>query len=153
MARGINLTIEDARIIFRNFSGREGRFDPPGRGVRRFSVVLDPRMADELKADGWNVRFLPPRDADDDMTPILEVTIRYDNFPPRIFMICGNNKTLLDEEDLHILDESDIEMADIVINGSRWEVRGQSGIKAYLKTAYITISQDEFAHKYENYGR
>ncbi|NMC58666.1 MAG: hypothetical protein GYA51_04660, partial [Candidatus Methanofastidiosa archaeon] len=42
-----NIIVENARIAFRNFSGKEGKYNPAGR--RNFCVFLDPKTAEELE--------------------------------------------------------------------------------------------------------
>ena len=52
-----NLVIENCRITFKNFSGKETKFNPAGR--RNFAVVLDEDTAHKLSDDGWNVKIRP----------------------------------------------------------------------------------------------
>ena len=93
-----NLMIKNARIIFRNFPGAETKFNRAGD--RNFCVIIDdPRKAQELAEDGWNVKILTPRDEDDEARHYIQVTGRFDNYPPRVFMITRRAETQLDENE------------------------------------------------------
>lgn len=147
MANTKNLTIENARLIFRNFSGKESKFNPAGR--RNFCVILeDDKLVKALINDGWNVRHLKPREEGDPEQPYLQVTVRYDNFPPKVVMITSNGKTVLGEDEVGMLDWADISNVDLIINPYNYDFNGKTGIKGYLKTAYVTIEEDEFEKKY-----
>lgn len=146
MAINKNITIENARIGFRNFSGKEGRFNPAGR--RNFCVFLDSDVAPGLQEDGWNVKYLQPREKGDEPQAYLQVAVSYANIPPKIVLITGNGKTVLNEDNVGMLDWAEISNVDLVIRPYNYDVNGKTGVKAYCKTMYVTIEEDEFEKKY-----
>lgn len=141
-----NISIENARIGFRNFSGKEGKFNPAGK--RNFCVFLDDEMAHSLEKEGWNIRWLQPRDEGETKQGYLSVTVSYDNAPPKIILMSSKGKTILDQDSVSLLDWAEISETDLIINPYNWEVNGKSGIKAYVKSMYVTIAEDEFEKKY-----
>jgi hypothetical protein len=154
MAENRNVTMQGVQIIFRNFQGKEGKYNKPGQ--RNFGVLLDPQVAEDLIADEWNVKFLNPRDEEEEQNPQawLPVEARYDGGrPPKIVLITGKGtrKRNLEEdevEDIDWLAPSQILNVDMIVRGSHWEHSGRSGVKAYLQSMYIEIEEDELEQKY-----
>lgn len=145
-----NLTIRDAKIIFKNFAGKPSQFSPEGR--RSFSVVVNEELANALKQDGWNVKPLKKRDENDPQNYHLPVAVFYGNYPPNVVMISGNSKIPLDESTIQTIDYAEIKRIDLTIRPRTYEVGGRSGVKAYLKTMYVTIEEDELDAEYAVIG-
>ena len=142
--------VEDARIIFRNFAGRETQFNQ--KGVHTFAVVLPEDIASRMLDDGWNVKYLEPREEGDSETPFIRVEARYDRYPPRVVLLTENNRTQLDENSIEVLDWANIKTADLIARGSYWTgPGGKSGIKAYLQSLFVTIEEDALEKKYRFY--
>lgn len=143
------VTVEGARIGFRNFSGNAGRFN--AEGDRSFALFLDDHTAEIMEADGWNVRWLQPRDDTDTPTPYVNVSVKFGKFPPRVFVISGGVKTALTEDTINMLDYADVENVDLIIRPYNWEAKGSFGVKAYLKVMYVTLADSDLDRKYAEY--
>ena len=147
-----NVIIENAKILggpFKNFSGEQRGLSPAGK--RTFCVALDKELADQLQKEGWNVKITKPRDDEEEGTPFLQVTVKYSNYPPKIYRCTRKNKVLLTEDQVSDLDHDEFEKVDLEITPYEWALSdGKSGVTAYLKLMYVTIVEDVFAHKYDD---
>lgn len=142
------LIMENAKIRFRNFSGRPDEFTR--EGDRSFALVIDDEdLANKLKEDGWNVRMRMPKNDGEDPWYYLKVKVNFGGFPPKIIEVTSRNRVSLNEETVGILDSAELKSVDVEISPYHWEIGGRSGITAYLKTMYATIEEDPFAAEYE----
>lgn len=147
MAQNDTYTIEGADIMFRNFAGRERDYN--AEGDRNFCVMLDDRAANELRADGWNVKELKPREEGDSPRPYLTVSVNYKKGrPPRVVMITSRGRTDLGADEVEILDYAELDNVDLILSGYRWDVNGNQGVKAYLKSMFVTMHEDALDLKY-----
>lgn len=142
-----DITIEDARIIFRNFEGREEKFNPKGK--RNFGLVLPFELADEMLANGWNVKYLKPREDGDVPQPWIQVKVSFDNKPPKLVQVTRRGKTMIDEGLCETWDWVDIETADITITPYDYNINGNTGRSCYLKTAVFKIEEDYLMDKWD----
>ena len=148
------IRIDDARIVFRNFSGRADRYTR--EGDRSFSVVIpDQEMADALVKDvneygvGWNVKSRPPREDGDDPFMFLKVKVSYKNGKgPTVYLKSGTALRRLNETNVGLLDEISIESVDMDIRPYADIVNGRPFRAAYLQAIHVTQRVDRFAERY-----
>ena len=98
--------------------------------------------------DGWNIHILEPRH-------MLKVAVSFKNIPPKVYLVTSKKKTLLTEETIGNIDFAEIKNVDLSISPYYWTIENKkdgikSGVKAYLKTMYVTIEEDVFAGKYDD---
>lgn len=142
------LQIDDARIIFRNFSGAPSKFNR--EGDRNFAVIIpEQEIADALIAEGWNVKIKPPREDGDTPFMYLPVKIKFNDRGPRVYLKSGRNIIRLDEESVSCLDNVDIISVDLDIRPYDWNANGMEGRTAYLQSIQVTQEIDRFYDQYE----
>ena len=138
------LQIDDARIIYRNFSGEGSKFNR--EGDKNFSVLIDNmELANDLIEQGWNVKIREPREEGDNPFIHLPVKVKFNDRGPRIYLITGDRRNELDEESVGILDNVDIISVDLDIRPYDWEVNGKTGRTAYLHSMRVIQEVDRFA--------
>ena len=109
---------------------------------------MESDLAAKLSEDGWNVKVLPAREEGDLPQAYLQVTVRFDPVPPKIVMITRGGKTPLNENMVDKLDVAALSNVDLIISPYEWSVNGKKGVKAYLKTLFVTLAEDDLEAKY-----
>lgn len=175
-----NLNVENAAMIYKNFSGNATRVNPAG-GKRTFALVLSDEYGAKLSGMGWNVRVKEVRDqrSDDDQTITVswndydskyrtqfdhaliytEVVVNENSdYPPKIYKVSEFNgeKTmaLMPPDQWYRLDQEELMNMDIVVHPY---VHGRSVMnpdakKGYLKTMYaMCVPVNDFGGKYAGY--
>lgn len=148
MAASLRCKIEGAKLVLRNFQGRAGEYNE--EGDRNFGVLLDDELAEDLKRDGWNVKYFKPQP--DDPTGYRQpwLKVNYGKFEPPATLVNSRGKIHLTRETIGQLDWTQIAHCDLVISGVPYKGRGgrPDGISAYMNAIYVVVAEDEFAAKY-----
>lgn len=144
--------IEDARIIYRNFAGAPSKFNR--EGDRNFAVIVpNQEIADELIANGWNVKIKPPREEGEDPFMFMPVKVKFNNRGPAAYIKSGENVTRLNETTISVLDDIDIMSVDMDIRPYDWDVNGKQGRTAYLQAINVIQNVDRFGERYADEGK
>jgi len=154
------IKIENARILFRNFEGREEKYNK--LGDRNFCVLLDDVQAKELIEDhGLNVKYLKSREEGDPEEAYLKIAVSFKIRPPKLVMLTTRSnpeaedgieivRTDFTEANCQVFDWVDIEKTDLIFTATPWSVGEKSGIKAYAQSLWVTIVEDELDRKYSD---
>ena len=146
------ITVRNARIIYRNFAGRQTDTNPAGK--RNFTLIIDdPDLEAELIRNNYYVKPGKVKDDGTQFNPTLKVSIGFDDrFKHTYKMITSTSTTTLDEDTIGILDAADIEKIDMVIRpydySKKFKTSNGTGISAYVETLFVTIHEDELEKEY-----
>ena len=104
MAERMNkLVIDNARLIFKNFSGKGDAYNR--EGDRNFAVIIDdPNAAEDLARAGWNVRPLISKDPDEDPTHYIKVKVSFKVRAPKVRLLSNHKQVFLNENTISSLD-------------------------------------------------
>lgn len=142
--------IDGARITFRNFAGAPGQYNAAGQ--RNFHIVLPPDVAEDLMADGFNVKTRPPREEGDAPFYHLKVNVKMDSkIPPKLFIVTSKGRRQLTEDMLQQLDWVDFANIDLIFSRYKKDwADGRTTVTAYLQTFFGTIREDELELRYSD---
>ena len=141
--------IDDARLVYRNFRGEGSRFNREGE--RNFSVIIpNDEIANALMNEGFNVKIKPPMEEGEDPFMHLKVKVNFNDRGPIVWLVSGNRRVRLDEDSVRRLDSIDIRSVNLDIQRGRekWEINGQSGYAAYLRSIEVIQEIDRFSARF-----
>lgn len=151
MAKSNELVLENTYIVYPNFKGAPANVVIDGKprevntdGSRKFNVALDPAVAEELAAQGYNIKF--PKEEESSRLPYLPVVLSkgpdVQTWIQIVLVDNGNGRFLdiTDPNQLAMLDDIAVGCrTNIIISPYNWIVNGNSGTTAYTKKLYIYL--------------
>ena len=153
MAVKDKITLYNAHLIFRNFSGKPSDFNV--EGDRNTCVVFDEEQANELLALGWPIKVRPPREDSDDEANFcyMKVKVKFGDNPnlhPQVYRIVNGKKVRLTENTIGTLDYDKLTRVDMRIRPYNYPGKGGRGpgVSAYLEAMYATVEDDPLAAMY-----
>lgn len=145
------LEINDARILWPNFSGTADRFNR--EGDRNFNIVIPTQeLADMLLnhknqyGDSWNVKIKPPKEDGDVPFMHMPVKVKFNNRGPNVYLVSGDKQVPLNEDTVGCLDDIDIVSVDMDIRPYDGKMaNGMTFRTAYLSAMRVYQRVDRFA--------
>lgn len=142
------LHLPEAQIKFKNFEGREYKFNP--LGSRRFTIFFDYSELDSIMLRDWPIKYSVERtDRDLPIYAYIPVKVRFDeineqDLTPKVFLTLKGEKSIetreLDEDTIKILDWAPFTYCDVTIHSQPWDFgTGKSGVMALLDELHVII--------------
>ena len=140
--------VKDCGIIFPNFSGRAGRFNP--EGSRNFNIrITDPAIAQELINDHFNVRLLNKLDEDapDNWAMKVNLVWKIDQKTgkkrgPLVKEVFENRTAELNDENIHALDQMTVKKCTVEFHAYEYE---KGKCSAWMDRAKFWVVDDWFS--------
>lgn len=139
-----NILFTNAIVRYKNFDGKSSFKNNAGNIDFTIDITEDEYLG--LKELGYNPKCKDLENGQFVYT--LQIKIRYDFFPPTIWMVSGNHKKMLNEKTLVSLQSADFIDASICIRPYNWDVNGKAGVTPYVKYMYANVEEDPFADMY-----
>ena len=145
------LELEEVPVLFMNFSASPTKYNATG-GVISFSAVIeDLDQADLLLSEQWALK--PLKDEEGDVTAYhLPIKVNFDSlYPPRVYRVSEGHRAKISKtrDTVYVLDSMRVIFADVSVNKYHWSVSGNSGVKAYLDTAYFVVQETNLDLKWD----
>lgn len=141
---GQTIEVNNAKIIFKNFSGKPGVYNK--EGDRNFCLLLpDDAAVDFFRRNGYSPTVKPSTSEEGEFFRYLKVKLKFNQWGPTIILKSGDKKTRVDENLVSALDSIRIESVDLDIRPYHWErPNGESGQTAYLSGMTVYQQIDRF---------
>jgi hypothetical protein len=161
------LQIDDARITFKNFAGRETDYNE--KGNRNFCLIIGggvlekgrevlhltaQEMAEALMnetnkyGDGWNIKIKPPFEDGGEPFAYLQVKVSSNRMPAVYVESAGRTRRLTEMDELDMLDRIAIRNVNLDIRPYDDVMRGRSFRSAYLDCLEVFQEIDRFTARY-----
>lgn len=129
------MEVDNAKIRFKNFEGRGSKFNH--EGDRNFVwIIEDQELADMVAAEGYSVRQKETLDGDQYWQ--LKVAVKFNQFGPDIWIENHRGQRVkMEPETVKELDDIYFGRFDMDIRPYDWEVQGDKGRSAYLKSCLV----------------
>lgn len=147
------VTIENARLLYRNFNGVEKEYNRDGD--RNFCVIIPNRqVAEAMARDNYNIKIKEPftpagEEPEEGLVgePYVQVKVSYKGRAPEIYLVGEKTgrKTLLTEDVVGLLDSIVVVTADLQISPYNWK---PGRVTAYLRKMYIMQQEDHLDMKW-----
>ena len=150
-----DLSVENAVIKYKNFSGAPTNVNPAG-GKRTFVLLLNEEIAEDLRMEGWNVKYKEPLEEGGYPSIYTEINVNMEStYPPKVVLITEKNgkqkPTNLKGDMVKSLDRARLENIDMIIHPYEHGRPGQYKVKGYARAIYATQAEDTyFDGKYSN---